>query len=429
MQLKNTATTNWNYDNNLIFNNCKLILLKRKKENKMKEFPKITREEFRTRLNNFKKIMEKEKIDLIVIYSNQLDPGSVRYFSNFYPINENGAMVITLHGDPILCSGQACHEWSRHTSVIEDIRIMPEVGEVSEIEYDVKGQIDFLDLFKEIKQKHQIKKIGIIGRYIFPNVIYKKLEITFPDIDIINADKLIFELRISKSPNELECIRKAGEIMSETYQFTEANIKPGTTELEISADIRSQILRLGAEGNAVSWDPMIQSGKENSNLCMNLATRRAVSEGEIIMLQSGCVYEGYNAAISTPVVLGKIPPDIMDSVKILFDAVKIVEGLMKPGSNSVQIFKGYNSFLEEKGYGKYTPYGPIHSIGMLECEIPFFYTTKKVALVENMTIAIDAYLKDLSWGSFRIENTYIINKNGAENVTVFNDKFIHELIL
>ena len=134
----------------------------------MTNFPKIPKEEFKTRIKNFKKIMEREKINLVVIYSNRLDPASVRYFSNFFPINENGALLIPLDGDPILCSGQACHEWSRHTSVVEDIRIMPEVGEVSEIEYDVKGQIDFLDLFKEVKQKYNISKIGIIGRYIFP---------------------------------------------------------------------------------------------------------------------------------------------------------------------------------------------------------------------------------------------------------------------
>ena len=63
-------------------------------------------------MNNFKKIMEREKIDLVLIYSNILDPAGVRYFSNFYPINESSAMVIPLKGDPILCSGQACHEWS-----------------------------------------------------------------------------------------------------------------------------------------------------------------------------------------------------------------------------------------------------------------------------------------------------------------------------
>jgi Xaa-Pro aminopeptidase len=63
---------------------------------------------------------------------------------------------------------------------------------------------------------------------------------------------------------------------------------------------------------------------------------------------------------------------------------------------------------------------------MLECESPFFSAKKEVEMLENMAIAIDVYFKDLSWGSFRIEDTYIIRKNGPDLVTKFNEKFISE---
>jgi len=390
----------------------------------MDNFPKIPESEFFSRMNNFKKIMEREKIDLVVLYSNILDPGAVRYFSNFYPINESGAMVIPLEGDPILCSGQACHEWSKRTSVIKDIRIMPEVGEVAGVEYDIKNQLDFSNLFKEIKGKYKVNKIGIVGDLIFPVNIYKKLVDVYTEAEVISADKFLFELRVKKSKNEQDCIRKAGEIISKTYEYTVSRLKPGITELDIAADIESEVLRLGAEGTAVSWAPMIQSGKDNSNLCENLASRRKINESEIINLQAAAYYEGYNAALSTPVVLDVIPTEISEAVKVLFEALKIAENMMKPGANSVEIFKKYINFLKSKGYGDYTPYSPLHSIGMLECETPFFSIDKEVPIIESMTIAIDAYLKGLPWGSFRIENTYIVNNNGAECVTGFNEKFI-----
>jgi len=392
----------------------------------MNNFPKIQEAEFILRMNNFKKIMEREKIDIVVIYSNILDPGGVRYFSNFYPINESGAIAIPLKGDPILCSGQACHEWSRRTSIIKDIRIMPEVGEVAGVEYDLEHQLDFNDLFQEIKGKYKVNKIGIIGDLIFPVNIYKKLAAIYPKAKIISADKFMFEMRVNKSKNELDCIRKAGEIISQTYEYTVSRLKPGITERDISADIQGQVLRLGAEGTAVSWAPMIQSGKDNSNLCENLASSRKINESEIINLQAAAYYEGYNAALSTPVVLGKIPSDIKEAVKVLYEASKIAENMMKPGATSVEIFKKYIEFLKARGYGDYIPYGPLNSIGMLECETPFFSIKREVPIIENMTIAIDSYLKGLPWGSFRIENTYIINKSGAECVTGFNEKFIRE---
>ena len=84
----------------------------------------------------------------------------------------------------------------------------------------------------------------------------------------------------------------------------------------------------------------------------------------------------------------------------------------------------YNKFLTDEGCREFSPYGSVHSIGMLECETPFFSASKEVVMLENMAVAIDACFKDLPWGSFRIEDTFIIRESGAELVTGFNKKYI-----
>ncbi|MCL6086794.1 MAG: Xaa-Pro peptidase family protein [Actinobacteria bacterium] len=389
-------------------------------------FPVILEKEFKTRIKRFKQKMSDNKLDLVVIYSNLLDPSSVRYLSDVSPINESAAIVIPLEGEPILCSGQACHEWSKFKSKIKDVRILPEVGEVSGVEYDIEDQMDFKDLFKEIKTKYYIKKIGIIGELIFPYVIYRKLESVFENIQITNCEQLIYELRMQKSKDERECIKKAGRIISDTFSFAVDRIKPGYTELDIQADIESQMLKLGAEAYCNSFAPMVPSGNDNSNLCMNRNTLRKISGGEIVDLQAGSLYEGYNAVICAPFVLGKIPQEIKDAVKAAFEAEKMVVDAMKPGATSIELFEVYNNFLKKERYEKFSPYGSVHSLGMLECESPFFSSKKEVVMLEDMAIAIDVYFKGMSWGSFRIEDTYIIKKNGAELVTSFNEKFIPE---
>ncbi|MBC8388616.1 MAG: hypothetical protein H8E13_11285 [Actinobacteria bacterium] len=75
----------------------------------MNNFPKIPDSEFKLRMQKFKEKMEKEKIDLVVVFSNLLDPSAVRYFSDVSPINESAALAIPLKGEPVMCSGQACH--------------------------------------------------------------------------------------------------------------------------------------------------------------------------------------------------------------------------------------------------------------------------------------------------------------------------------
>jgi len=392
-----------------------------------KRYPKIPDEEFIQRMQRFKEKMSVENIDLVVIFSNLLDPSAVRYFSDVSPINESAAMVIPLEGEPILCSGQACHEWSKHKSKIKDIRIMPEVGEVSGVEYDIEGQLDFEDLFVEMRDKYDIKKIGIIGDLIFPYEIYKKLERVFHGIDKVSAEIFMYDMRMRKSKNELACIKKACEIITDSFAYAVEHLKPGVTELDIQADIEGQILRLGAEAYCNSFSPMIPSGPKNSNLCMNRNTLRKVNEGEIIDLQGGALYEGYNGVICTPVVLGTITNEIKRAVNVAYEAHKIVAESMKPGITSRELYGLYNNFLEKKGYKEYSPYGSVHSLGMLECESPWFSVSRDVEMVDNMVVAIDTYFKGLPWGSFRIEDTFIIRKEGAEITTKFNKGFIPEM--
>ncbi|UCG91114.1 MAG: hypothetical protein JSV97_08490 [candidate division WOR-3 bacterium] len=78
--------------------------------------PRIPDSEFHQRITVFKKKMSESNIDLAVAYSmNYIDPSSVRYLCDYYPVNENAAIIIPLEGDPVLCSGQASHAWSKHT--------------------------------------------------------------------------------------------------------------------------------------------------------------------------------------------------------------------------------------------------------------------------------------------------------------------------
>ncbi|UCF06332.1 MAG: aminopeptidase P family protein, partial [bacterium] len=354
---------------------------------------------------------------------NYIDPSSVRYLCDYYPVNENAAIIIPLEGDPVLCSGQASHAWSKHTSRIKNIRILPEVGEVAGVEYDLDTS-DFEALFREISGKYKIKRIGWIGELIFPHIVYEKMRRVFPEADIVNIDHLICQLRMSKSENELACMRKAGRIISDSFAYTVERIRPGVTELEIQADLEGQMLRLGAEDHCLSWAPEIAGGPKHSNLCVNRNTLREVQEGEIIDVNAGALYEGYNAVICTPVVLGKVPEEMREAILVGWDAERFMEDVLKPGVSSKELVKTYGDFLTEKGYRRYSPYGAVHSIGMLECEAPFFSDKRDVYLEENSTVAIDVYFAGLPWGSFRIEDTYIVRTSGTEKITDFNETYL-----
>lgn len=394
----------------------------------MDNLPRIPDEEFKLRIEKFKNKMEANSIDFVYIYSNLGEPSSVRYFSDFYPINESSSILIPLKGEPILCSGHSGHEWSRHKSRIDDVRILSELGEP--FEYTLEDKTNFETLFKEIKSKYKdIKRIGIIGESIIPHLIYKKLERVFPGIDKINVEDFMWDLRKVKSEKEIECIRKSGEISSISFEHSTSRLKAGiTTELDIHGNIENRMLALGAEDHCVGFSIMVASGKEHSNLCMNRNTLRKIQEAEIINIQGGALYEGYNSIICTPVVLGNIPSEIKKTVRVMYEAQKLLVDYIKPRVNSKNFYTIYNNFLKEEGYLNYSPIeGAVHSIGMLEVD-PLFSPTRDIFIEENMAIAIDIYFKGFSWGSTRIEDTFIIGKKGAEQITSINIKNLKKFI-
>ena len=386
--------------------------------------PRIPDAEFEARTAAVKNKMRERDIDLLVLYSNDLDPGHVRYLADVVGVNESAAMVIPREGEPTVCSGQACQAWSKYKSRVKDVRIFPEVGEVAGTEYLVGDQFTFSSLFQELRQKYSIKKIGTVGTLIFPQIIYVQLQKTFSEAEIVNAEPLMFELRVRKSANELACMRKAAEILDSSFANAVQKIEVRWTELDIAAEIQAAILRAGAEGLAVSWNVMIPSGPEHSNLCMNRNSLRQVRAGEMICLQAGAVVEGYNAALCSPFVLGEIPAEIKRAVAAANEAMQATVCSVKPGATSRQINAAGKAVLKRHGFGDYSPYALMHNIGCLECESPWMADDKDYPVAEGMVVCIDIFLFRLPFGSFRIENTLAVTAHGAEYLTKFNRDFV-----
>ena len=118
-------------------------------------------------------------VDLVVGVSNLLEIAIVRYYCGFAPVNESAAIIIPAEGEVVVCSGQASYDYCLvHNRLPESrIAILPEIGEVSGFEYDTEGQLDFEELFNQIKAEHPyVKRVGFIGRLIFPSIIMNKLK-------------------------------------------------------------------------------------------------------------------------------------------------------------------------------------------------------------------------------------------------------------
>ena len=391
--------------------------------------PVIPKGEYTLRVAKLREKMAEKNVDLVVVFSNLLDPSAVRYLCDFSAVNESAAVVVPYNGRVTVCSGQASMDYAeiKNRLADSDLKAFPEIGEVSGFEYNFDGQMDFKDLFLSLKSELEIKKIGIIGQLIFPAVIYNKLRDVFPNAEICGFDAEFYQLREIKSAAEIECLKKCWDITSETFKEVVPAIREGMTELEIQAMFESAMLKKGAESYVQSFAPMVATGPVNSFISMCRNTQRKVGRSEIINLAAGVCYEGYNGITCSPYVLGEIPAKIRDAVKCAYDALNHASARLAPGVPCNVVLDAYTEYLTRYGYIDYCPYGSLHSTGLLECEAPAFTVDNRRPIRENMALCIDAYFKGMEWGSFRIEDCYLVGKNGARRMTTYNDAALPEI--
>ncbi len=393
-------------------------------------YPKIEPKEYLQRVEVMRKLMAHEGVDLLVGFSNLLEIGIVRYYCGFAPVNESSAIIIPAEGEVVVCSGQASYDYCQVQNQLPGSRIaiLPEIGEVSGFEYDTEGQLDFAELFAQIKEEHpNVKKIGFIGRLIFPSIIMNKLKAVFADAQIVDFDDIHYEQRIRKSPGEIEVLKTNWEMVSKMFEAVVPKIEVGMTERHIEGMFEAEMMSLGAESCVQSFAPMVATGPKNSYISMCRNTLRQIKESEIINLAAGVSYEGYNGIICSPLVLGEIPQKIKDAVMCAYDALNYASDKMVPGTPCDVVLNAYTEYLTKYGYIDYCPYGSLHSTGMLECEAPTFTVGNKRVIEENMAICIDAYFKGMEWGSFRIEDCYLITDKGAKRMTTYNDNAIPKI--
>ena len=391
---------------------------------------KIPAKEYSQRVEALRVQMEKHGVDAVVGFSNLLEIAIVRYYCGFAPVNESSAIIIPAKGDVIVCTGQASYDYCLVKNELENSRIaiLPEIGEVSGFEYDTEGQLDFEELFKQLKAEHPyIKKLGFIGRLIFPSIIMDKLRKVFNGVEIVDFDDVHYAQRVIKSPAEIECLKTNWALISETFKRVVPRIEVGQTERHIEGMFEAEMMSLGAESFVQAFAPMVATGEKNSFISMCRNTLRTINENEILNLAAGTCFEGYNGVICSPLVLGEIPQKIKDAVKCAYEALNVASDLMKPGTPCDVVLNAYTDYLTKYGYIDYCPYGSLHSTGMLECEAPVFSVANKRVIEENMAICIDAYFKGMEWGSFRIEDCYLITADGAKRMTTYNDTAIPEI--
>ncbi len=236
----------------------------------------------------------------------------------------------------------------------------------------------------------------------------------FIKADLKDSNELsesINSLRLIKTEDEVDKLKKAQNIAEKAYLEVLKIVKPGITERQIALELEYLMKKNGAE--KIAFDLITVTGKKTS-LPHGVPSDVEVKNGDFITFDIGAVYEGYHSDMTRTVAVG----EVSDEQKKIYDIVlkAHLEGLkaVKAGVSGYDVDKVCRDIISNAGYGDYFGHGTGHGVGLEIHEEPRVSPKGETILKPGMVITVEPgiYLPD-KFG-VRIEDTVLVTEDGFE---------------
>lgn len=341
-------------------------------------------------------MMEREQLDAVLVS----DRYNVRYLSHFS--GDTAYLYISLKRQ-VLMTDSRYTTWAK--SEAEGFEIV-----------QVGAGISYEEKVKELLEEDGASVIGFENeKMIYSDVMkFQKQSETVKNISWTELDHRLDMLRQIKTEEELARIRKAEAIGDEAFSHIIRELNVGMTEQEVAGEIEDAMRKAGADG--LSFDTIAVFG-DRTAMPHAVPGKRKLQWGDFVVMDFGCVYEGYCSDMTRTVVMGKadIPQKKMYNT-VLEAQLRALSGI-RSGIQACEVDKMARKIIENAGYGEYFGHGLGHSVGLFIHESPSLSPKDTTVLRENMTETVEPGIYIPDFGGVRIEDLVVVKKNGCENLT------------
>lgn len=225
---------------------------------------------------------------------------------------------------------------------------------------------------------------------------------------------LLREAVASKSEGEVEAIRRAQAVTEAVFDELLPLIGPGVSERDLAAEIVYQHLKRGA--SAMAFEPIVASGIRGA-LPHGRPSGKTLRPGELIVIDMGCVLDGYNSDMTRTVALGEPDAEALAAYAVVLDAQRRAVKAVRAGASTRAVDAVARNCIDEAGLGEYFSHGLGHGVGLQVHEWPrLSYHTDDV-LPENAVVTVEpgVYLPERF--GIRIEDLVVARADGPEVLT------------
>jgi len=250
-----------------------------------------------------------------------------------------------------------------------------------------------------------------------------KLKERYPAAEVKDIAPFLDAMRVIKSPEESEVIRRNGRISAEAVKQAMLATRPGVFEYEIEAAAMATVLKNGATGAA--YPPIVGSGPNTCILHYEKNERR-VEDGDLVLMDFGGLLDYMCMDISrTWPASGKFTKEQREVYEIALEIQKACIEAYRPGATNEDVQKHVAEVMKRKGLdprGEKGGFG--HYVGLCTHDVG----PRIEKLEEGMVFAIEPgfYYPEKNIG-VRIEDTVLITKDGCEVLSKDVPKEIDEV--
>ncbi len=366
--------------------------------------------EYLERVARCAKILQREKLDALIVNGNEADYANPRYFSGFWPLFERAGVAISATGEAALMVGPESAQFGADRNKLNKIFVLKAYREGADPSYPELRADTFDDVFRAIGVTGKKIRIGIASFLDTSVTIYNAIRDAFPEAELVDAGYVMVELRSIKSENELACLREGYRIATLATEQVIREIRPGMTELQMVGVAQRVVYENGAEYEGL---PMYVFSEASTRHAISRSCYREFQKGDIVQLNLSAKIDGYSAAIGYPICLGKLEGERRAIVQFCREAHAWTEKQVKAGVLASDIAKNFYKYYVDNGFEKNFVYGPLHGTGIIEVEAPWVETTSNYNLKENMTFQVDTFISCDDFG-VRWEKGIAVKEGGYE---------------
>jgi Xaa-Pro aminopeptidase len=370
-------------------------------------FPDFERSEIESRQNRARLLMEKEKLDALLLTTEQ----NYRYLSghrSLFWVSKTRPMfmVLPIDSDPVLLVAGAELGVARSTTWVDDLRTW--TGWATE------GVQALADVMREKRlDRGRIgAELGAEQRLGMPHLDFLLLRSSLHS-EFIDASQILWKLRAKKSPSEVARHRKAANLAARAFKETFTELKVGMTEEEIYAQVGARMMTYGADN--VAYLPL-NSGPGNHERTTGAPTERKIQQGDLIWIDNCCPYRGYWTDFCRLVALGRATQTQKDYYSLIYDVMHKCIAAVKSGDPVSKLMQTCNQEFAKKGEKQSRAGRMGHSMGLDLTELPSITLEDHTQMEPNMVLAIEPNILN-EHGFFQLEENVLVMETGYEILT------------